>query len=297
MIKQVIKENKKPLILKTLTSIMMCITSLLIPIYWGKVVKYITNVNYEKANYLIIICFIISSLYYFWCYINQKTWYNYYIQLFLTISKKFKNKKITEINSGKFANIAYNDTDIICTFLGNFITRLLQLVEFIVILISFYLVNYKIFIFAFIIIVFMLVFQIYAGKELQEYNKNKKKLLDEKIIKDLEMQEQIRNKEINAISEINNITTTKYLESNYKFNVMSQGIIYLVLFIIDLSRYGIIFYAITLTKQNLIDISAIVLIYTYYSKIITNFETLGTTNIEYRNYKVSIERVKKIIEI
>lgn len=174
MIKQVIKENKKPLILKTLTSIMMCITSLLIPIYWGKVVKYITNVNYEKANYLIIICFIISSLYYFWCYINQKTWYNYYSQLFLTISKKFKNKKITEINSGKFANIAYNDTDIICTFLGNFITRLLQLVEFIVILISFYLVNYKIFIFAFIIIVFMLVFQIYAGKELQEYNKNKK---------------------------------------------------------------------------------------------------------------------------
>ena len=63
----------------------------------------------------------------------------------------------------------------------------------------------------------MLVFQIYAGKELQEYNKNKKKLLDEKIIKDLEMQEQIRNKEINAISEINNITTTKYLERNYKF--------------------------------------------------------------------------------
>ena len=131
----------------------------------------------------------------------------------------------------------------------------------------------------------------------KEYNKNKKKLLDEKIIKDLEMQEQIRNKEINAISEINNITTTKYLESNYTFNVMSQGIIYLVLFIIDLSRYGIIFYAITLTKQNLIDISSIVLIYTYYSKIITNFETLGTTNIEYRNYKVSIERVKKIIEI
>lgn len=297
MIKQVIKKNKKSLIFKTITSIMMCITSLLIPIYWGKVVKHITNLNYSKAYYLIIICLIISLLYYFWCYVNQKTWYNYYSNLFLTISKKFKNKKISEINSGKFANIAYNDTDIICTFLGNLITRLLQIVEFIVILISFYLVNYKIFIIAFIVILLMLFFQLYAGKELQEYNQNKKKLLDEKIIKDLEMQEQIKNKEINSISEINNITTTKYLESNYKFNVMSQGIIYLVLFIIDLSRYGIIFYAIYLTKKNLIDISSIVLIYTYYSKIITNFETIGTTNIEYRNYKVSLERVNKIIEI
>lgn len=250
-------------------------------------VKYIEKslINNKKATISIMIKEMIMT---------------YYTNLLLRLPERtireLENKKITEINSGKFANIAYNDTDIICTFLGNLVTRLLQLVEFIVILISFYLVNYKIFIFAFIIIVLMLVFQIYAGKELQEYNKNKKKLLDEKIIQDLEMQEQIRNKEINAISEINNITTTKYLESNYKFNVMSQGIIYLVLFIIDLSRYGIIFYAITLTKQNLIDISAIVLIYTYYSKIITNFETIGTTNIEYRNYKVSIERVKRIIE-
>lgn len=296
MIKETIKECKTALILKIATSIMMCITSLLIPICWGKVIKYITNFNYNKAYFLIIISFLISSFYYFWCYINQKSWYNYYSQLFIKITSKYKNNKISKINSGKFANIAYNDTDIICTFLGNLITRIIQLIEFIVILISFYLVNVKICIFALIIIVIMILIQIFAGNKLQEYNQKKKKLLDKKLIKDLEMQEQIRNKEINMAENINIKTTQKYLESNYKFNVMSQGIIFLVLFIIDLSKYSIILYTINLFKNNIIDISSIVLIYTYYSKILTNFETLGTTNIEYQNFKVSLSRIKKIIK-
>lgn len=296
MIKQTIKECKTALILKIATSIMMCITSLLIPICWGKVIKYITNFNYNKAYFQIIISFLISSFYYFWCYINQKSWYNYYSQLFIKITSKYKNNKISKINSGKFANIAYNDTDIICTFLGNLITRIIQLIEFIVILISFYLVNVKICIFALIIIVIMILIQIFAGNKLQEYNQKKKKLLDKKLIKDLEMQEQIRNKEINMAENINIKTTQKYLESNYKFNVMSQGIIFLVLFIIDLSKYSIILYTINLFKNNIIDISSIVLIYTYYSKILTNFETLGTTNIEYQNFKVSLSRIKKIIK-
>lgn len=294
MLIDTIKKCKIALTLKIITSIMMCITSLLIPICWGKVVKHITNLSYNKAYFTIIISFLISSFYYFWSYVNQKAWYNYYSQLFINISSKYKNKKIAKINSGKFANIAYNDTDIICTFLGNLITRLIQLIEFIVILISFYLVNVKICIFALIIIIIMITCQILSGNKLQTYNQKKKKLLDKKLIKDLEMQEQIKNKEINLANNINVKTTQKYLESNYKFNVMSQGIIFLVLFIIDLSKYSIIIYTIHLFKNNIIDISSIVLIYTYYSKILTNFETLGTTNIEYQNFKISLNRIKKI---
>ena len=42
------------------------------------------------------------------------------------------------------------------------------------------------------------------------------------------------------------------------------------------------------------DVGTIVLIYTYYDKIITNFEVLGTISAEYQSFKVSLKRLNKL---
>ena len=42
------------------------------------------------------------------------------------------------------------------------------------------------------------------------------------------------------------------------------------------------------------EIGTVLLIYSYYSKIITNFEVLGTINAEYQSVKVSVNRLNKI---
>ena len=296
MIRECIGKCKKELVFKIITSLLICGTSLLIPYFWGKVITYLSDSNFDKAYFLILICFLVSSLYYFWCYINQKSWYTFYSKLFIIISGMFDNKKISELDPGKYANLSFNDTDIVCTFIVNLITRIIYIVEFIIILISFYFINKIIFLISFIVIFSMLFFELFAGKQMLKYNEKKKKYLDKKIIEDLKIQSNIKKNldfEKNKIMEKSN---TKYVKSNYEFNILSQGVVNLVLFIIDFSRYGILFFCINPLKNNLLDIGVLVVIYNYYCKIITNFETLGDTNIEYQNYRVSLKRLYKIID-
>ena len=85
-----------------------------------------------------------------------------------------------------------------------------------------------------------------------------------------------------------------YLKSNKRFNLLSMAIIYLVLGIIELTKYGIIIYCVYLISNNLMEVGTIVLIYTYFDKIITNFEVLGTISAEYQSFVVSLKRLNKL---
>ena len=71
----------------------------------------------------------------------------------------------------------------------------------------------------------------------------------------------------------------------------------LVLGIIELTRYIIIFYTVYLVKIGNIEIGTILLIYSYYDKILTNFEVLGTITADYQSFIVSLKRINKIISL
>ena len=55
-----------------------------------------------------------------------------------------------------------------------------------------------------------------------------------------------------------------------------------------------VIYAIYLVSLGKMEIGTVLLIYSYYAKIITNFEVLGTINAEFQSVKVSINRLNKI---
>ena len=61
-----------------------------------------------------------------------------------------------------------------------------------------------------------------------------------------------------------------------------KAMIYLVLGFLELCRYGVIIYAIYLVSISKMEIGTVLLIYSYYAKIITNFEVLGTINAEFQ---------------
>lgn len=44
------------------------------------------------------------------------------------------------------------------------------------------------------------------------------------------------------------------------------------------------------------EVGTIILVYTYYDKIITNFEVLGTISAEYQSFLVSLKRINKLGE-
>ena len=71
--KTIIKNAKKEFINKIITSIFIRGLLLIIPIYWTRAVGRLTEGNFNKAYFLVIIALILSVFHYFWEYLNQKS--------------------------------------------------------------------------------------------------------------------------------------------------------------------------------------------------------------------------------
>ena len=297
-IKKIIKTSKKEVTHKIVTSLFIQGLALVIPVFWSKTINEVTDGNYKVGYYLIIITLLLSLFYYLWSYLNQKVWYTLYNKIYtdyttITISE---TKNINKINLGEYTNILNNDIDIICNFLCNLITRIFQIVEFFIIYAYFISFNFTIFIITITISILMVIVYIKAGKKVQKLNIKRKSSLDNKTIMLHKLYSALADKKSTITSAMNLLSkdNTTYLRANYKYNVVIQGIIYFVLGVIEVSRYIIILYSIYLVSIGNIEIGTILLIYSYYGKILSNFEVLGTITADYQSFTVSLTRLNKI---
>lgn len=299
--KKIIKSAKKEVILKIITSLFIQGLALIIPVFWSNTINEVTEGNYKIGYYLIAITLFLSIFYYLWSYFNQKTWYKFYNKLYIeyTSLTTSETKNINKINLGEYTNILNNDIDIICNFLGNLITRIFQVIEFFIIYAYFLSFNFMIFSITVIVSIIMIILYWKAGKVVQDLNLKRKTALDAKTILLHKLYSSITSKKSNVTSVTNlfNKDNKAYLRSNYKYNVTIQAIIYLVLGIVETTRYGIIFYSVYLVSKGSIEIGTILLIYSYYAKILTNFEVLGTITADSRSFIVSLRRLNKITSL
>lgn len=296
--KKIIKNSRREVIYKIITSLFIQGLALIIPVFWSNTINEVTEGNYKVGYYLIIITLMLSIFYYLWSYFNQKTWYRFYNKMYkeytsLTISK---TKDINNINLGEYTNILNNDIDIICNFLGNIVTRIIQIIEFFIIYAYFLSFNFIIFLITVIVSIILVVVYIKYGKEVQELNIKRKASLDNKTIMLHKLYSSIISKKSNAnsITNLFNKDNKIYLNNNLKYNVYIQRIIFIVLGIIESTRYLIILYSVYLVNIGNIEIGTILLIYSYYAKILTNFEVLGTITADYQSFIVSLKRLNKV---
>ena len=296
--KKILKRAKKEVILKTITSLFIQSLALIIPVFWSKTVNEVTGSNYKVGYYLIIITALLTIFYYYWSYLNQKTWFRLYNKLYneYTLETISETDNINRINLGEYTNILNNDIDIICNFFCNLVTRIFQVIEFFVIYAYFLSFNFIIFSITVIISILMVIVYFKSGKKVQDLNIKRKATLDSKTIMLHKLYSSLANKKNNTNSIINLFTKDNkaYLKANYNYNVIIQGIIFTVLGIIELSKYIIIFYSVYLVKMSMIEIGTILLIYSYYDNIINNFNVLGTITADYQSFIVSLKRLNKI---
>ena len=299
--KKIIKRSKKEVTYKIVTSLFIQVLALIIPVFWSNTITEVTEGSYKIGYYLIIITLLLSIFYYYWSYLNQKTWYKFYNKLYVeyTALTTSGSKKINNINLGEYTNILNNDIDIICNFLGNLITRILQIIEFFVIYAYFLSFNFIIFFITIFVSITMLIIYLKSGRVVQELNLKRKTTLDTKTITLHKLYSVITNKKstVNSVTNLFNKDNKTYLRANYNYNVIIQGIIYFVLGIVEATRYGIIFYSVYLVSIGNIEIGTILLIYSYYDKILTNFEVLGTITADLRSFIVSLKRLNKIVSL
>ena len=290
----VLGRSKNALVVKVITSIFLQGTLLVVPIFWSKSITYISDALYKKAVIMVILTLILSLLYYLWYYINQKSWYDLYSKITINFMNNITSVKDKNISLGEYTNIINNDIDIVATFICNGITRIIQILEFLVIYI--YFLNLNIYIFwATIGVSVIIIYIIFMfGDKLQLYNKRRKESLDRKTINIHGLFEIITNrvsaKRDNSLMDSTNV----YLYDNAKYNVFAYGMICFVLGLVELFRYVIIIYAIYLVSIGNMEIGGLLLIYSYYAKMLTNFEMLATISADYHSVKVSLDRINKI---
>jgi len=289
----ILKRTKKELVRKIITSIIIQGLLLVIPVYWTNSINHATAFEFDEAFKLVVVTLILSLLYYLWSYFNQKAWYDYYNKLYLEYTNLVTEASVDNVTLGEYTNIINNDIDIIGTFIGNAVTRIIQIIEFLIIYMYFLSINFYVFLVTLIVSIFMIIIILYFGSKIEIENKNRKDNLDYKTINIHNIYDYLKRKE--KIKDNSFIKSTiKYLESNAKFNLFVKAMIYLVLAFLELCRYGVIIYAIYLVSIGRMEIGTVLLIYSYYAKIITNFEVLGTINAEYQSVKVSVNRLNKI---
>ena len=285
---------KREVILKVITSLFLQALLLIIPIFWSNTINHVTRGDYKTSYFLVIITLILSLFYYIWCYLNQKSWYRFYDSIYLELTRVATRKReLKDVSLGEYTNIINNDIDIVGTFFGNIVTRIMQVIEFLIIYVYFLSINFYIF-FVSLIVSILMVFIIVRVSELTLIkNSKRKECLD---IKSVDIHEKYnmlisgtKDKEKSLLESSYN-----YLRSNASFNIFVNSVIYIILSFIELTRYIVIGYSIFLVSRGDMEIGTILLVYSYYARMITNFEVLALINAEFQSVKVSLKRIRKI---
>ena len=293
--------------LKLFTSIVIRGILLVIPILFSDAIEYITDGDYDNAIIFILISVVITFVYRLFEGLNQMTYYKLYSKLFnyysaLALSKTRDNSlfSLSRFSSSAFSNIVITDVDIICTFFTSFVIRIVQVIEFVIIYSYFLSLNLYIFLSAVAISLIMLFISVNSGKKVQELNEKRKTNLDGMSASVFEYFVSIKEiKSYNIFDEIFDLTNKnidKYLKAHAKYNIKFNFNNHMFLYIFEAFRLITVLYGMLLVKDGQFAVGTILLIYNYYQKIIDNFNTILTINVDYRNLKVSLNRFNKLSE-
>ena len=305
--KTILKNCKKEIIFEYLVCIILRSILLLIPILYSNVINFASETLYKKAIHIIIIYIIMISVYKITEYIRQRTFYNLYNKMYKEYTVKAVENtcansifSLSRFTIGEYMNILNSDVDTICTFFCNAIYRSVQVLEFVFIYYYFYTINLEMFLIAIVSSILVLTGLLIFGRHLQKLNKIRKDNLDIKtgIVNDIF----IGIKEIKGFNILNFVSdkvkkgASDYVEAHAKYNREFNLSNIIATYFFEILRLAMLIYGINLVKNGYLEIGILVMIYSYYQKIIDNFTLVSTINVEYRSLTVSLKRYNKIIE-
>ena len=306
-IKRILKKSKKEIIIEALVCIVLRAILLLNPILYSDAVNAISANSYQTAINILIIYIISISVYKLFEYFRQYTFYNVYNKIYkesTSIGLQYTNDNsifsLSRFSAGEYLNIMSSYIDIICSFITNGIYRVIQILEFSVIYYYFFSVNITLFLITIAFSIVVLIFIIISGNKIQAYNKERKENYDKKTSAVNDVFTGIKEiKGFNLGKNINskvNSETSKYVQSNKKYTVIYYAINIVSVYVFEILRLAVFIYGVYEIAKGRMELGILLVIYSYYQKIIDNFSLLSTMNLEYKNFKISLQRMNKLFE-
>lgn len=303
----ILKKAKKQIIIKFIATIIIRAMVMLIPILFGLAVDHISNGKFDQAYIagvgliLLVIINRVTEIF------NTHAWHKFYNKIYNEFSDfavyNIQNNSLfslSRISTSEFLNIMNNDINVICEFYCNLPTRIIRVLEFIIIYIYFFMINVYIGMagVAVSILAFSLLY--ISSKKIEETNKKRALELDKKtgILHEIFLGiKEIKSFNIfSTISKRSEISTNNYLNSLLTQRVIEDAYKFTIMLIIELFRVGLFIYGIYLITQGKMELAVLLIIYNYYAQLIDNFSDFATINNNYRNLIVSENRYNKILE-
>ncbi|HOZ53844.1 MAG TPA: ABC transporter ATP-binding protein [Bacilli bacterium] len=305
--KDILKASKKDIVYKLVVSILLRVTVFIIPVLWGTAIEYITKSNFNMGYKFLIISIIIVLLYYIFEVLNQEFYYrlyNKFNEMYNDIAIKAITKNsiysLSRFSSSEYINIIDNDIDVISVYYASLVIRIIRVIEFLVIFVYFWSLNIYIFLFSVITSIVLYIVLVLFGNILIKLNIKSKSNMDSK--------DTVAHEIFNGIKEIKGFNVSEsvrerlnkysedYVKSYKKYNMTSYTIKMFVLFCVDVSKYVLAIYGFYLFSQGKMELGTILIMYSYYTNMLSNFDNLATMSIDYKILQVSLIRFNKLLE-
>ncbi len=305
--RRIIKQAKREFLFKYLSSILIRLIVLIIPILFSKAIDNINLGTYKTAIIFVAINIVLIIIQRFAEIFNTYLWHKLYNKLYekytdLALQSTYNNSlfSLSRISNSEFINIINNDINIMAEFFGNFVTRSVRIVEFIVIFIYFYIINIYVGFAGTLVSIVALLILFLSRKNIEKVNIQKSLELDRKTnvmtefflgikeIKNFNIFKQIKNRGKNYTKNYYNaVLTQRVVEDGYK---------YFLTLLIDLFRLGLVIYGVVLISKGQMTMGTLLIVYNYYAQLIENFTEFASFTINYRQFKVAKKRYYKLIE-
>ena len=301
------QDAKREYIIKMLTSIILRIAYLIIPFFYSYAVEYLTQGKINKAYVFGIFLLVFMLIYYVSEIFNDYAYEKLYkkisnglIKLCLQYTEKNSIHSLSRITLGEYNSIMADDINVIADNYANIPMFIARIVELFIIFYYFFTVNILIASIALIASMIVLIYLYYGNKRVNIINEQDKAthaqrlgVLQEyffgmKDVKGFRISSTIHRRIEKSYDN--------YLNWHTKYGWYKVILKYGALGIIDVTKVGILFYGFYLSSKNMMNIAVILLVYSYFDKMISNVTGILDYNVIYQNSKVSTNRLLKLGE-
>ena len=294
-------------IMKFLISIALRGIVLIIPIFYSYALEQITAGKLNQAILLGIFLLIFTVLYYLSEMLNDFAYEKLYYKMYLELTKmclKFTEKNsiysLSRITLGEYHSIMTNDINVISDYTGSIPMVIARIIEFIIIFYYFFSVNVLIGILAIVVLIFVFITLYFGNQKVNMINTHDKASHDQRL--GILQEYFLGMKEVKGFQlfySMNNRIEKgyrNYLDWHTKYGLYKVIVKYGALAIIDVSKVLFLFYGFYLVFNNQMSLAVIILIYSYFEKLISSFTGLLDFNNKLQDSNVAKKRLFKLKE-
>lgn len=293
--------------MKFLISCLLRGSVLIIPFFYSYAVEKITAGNLNQAYLLGGLLLVFTIIYYLSEMMNdyayEKLYYKLYLQLTklcLKITEKNSIYSLSRISLGEYNSILTNDINVIADCYGSVPMVIARVIEFSFILYYFFSVNILVGILAIVVLIFVAITLYFGNKKVNMINAQDKASNDQRlgILQEyfLGMKEVKGFRLFHSINNRIKKSYEVYLDWHTKYGFSKIVVKYGALGIIDVSKVLFLFYGFYLAYQGEMSLAVILLIYSYFEKLVSSFTGFLDFNNKLQDSSVAKKRLFRLKE-